>query len=58
MRLQHSALTLARPRNRVVQALVRGFLRAFGRTHRTGPRRRADLDRLELDQRVREVGEW
>lgn len=58
MRLQHPALTLARPRNRVVLALVRGFLRAFGRSRRTGPRRRADLDRLELDQRVREVGEW
>ena len=55
MRLQHPALILARPRNRVVLALVR---RAFGRAQRTGPRRRADLDRLDLDQRVREVGEW
>ena len=58
MRLQHPALALARPRNRVVQALVRGILRAFGRTRHAGPGRRADLDRLELDQRVREVGEW
>ena len=58
MRLQNPALTLARPRNRVVLALLRGVLRAFGRAQRTGPRRRADLDRLDLDQRVREVGEW
>ena len=58
MRLQHPALALARPRNRVVQAFVRGIFRVFGRARRTGPRRCPDLDRLELDQRVREIGEW
>ena len=58
MRMQKSAIPLARPRRRVVPALVRSVLRALVRIRRAGPRRRTDLDRLELDQRVREVGEW
>ncbi len=57
MRLQKSVGTRAQPRQRVVPALVRRLLRAFTRTRRPG-RYRADLDRLDLDQRVREVGEW
>lgn len=58
MHSQKLALPVVKPRNRVVLALVRGLLRAKTRTHSPGPRRRADLDRLDLDQRVREVGEW
>ena len=52
------AIPVAKPRNRVVQALVRGFLRSGTRVHAQGPRRPRDLDQLELDQRVRETGEW
>ena len=58
MRMQKSAIPLARPRRGVVPALVRSVLRALVRIRRASPRRRTDLDRLELDQRVREVGEW
>jgi hypothetical protein len=58
MRTSRLAIRVARPRNRVVQALVRGLLRVATRAHQAGPRRRVDLDRLDLDQRVREVGEW
>lgn len=58
MRKHNFAVPAAKPRNRVVQALVRGIARVGTRVHRPGPRRRVDLDRLDLDQRVREVGEW
>ena len=52
------AIPMANPRNRVVQALVRGLLGARTRVHAPGPRRPRDLDKLDLDQRVRETGEW
>jgi hypothetical protein len=52
------ATPVAKPRNRVVQALVRGFLVTRTRVHTPGPRRSRDLDKLDLDQRVRETGEW
>ena len=58
MRKQQLVLPAAKPRNRVVQALVRGIARVGTRVHSQGTRRRADLNRLDLDQRVREVGEW
>ncbi len=58
MRTFKIAIPMAKPRNRVVQALVRGLLRAGSRVHTPGPRRPRDLDRLDLDQRVRETGEW
>lgn len=58
MRTFKIAIGVAKPRNRVVQALVRGLLRVRNRVHMPGARRRVDLDRLDLDQRVREVGEW
>jgi hypothetical protein len=58
LRSQRLAIPVAKPRNRVAQALVRGLLRTNTRAHAPGPRRRVDLDRLDLDQRVREVGEW
>lgn len=57
MRLQKPVGPRAQPRQRVLAALVRRLLRAFTRTRRLGPYR-ADLHRLDLDQRVREVGEW
>jgi hypothetical protein len=52
------AIPMAKPRNRVVQALVRGLLGARTRVHAPGPRRSRDLARMDLDQRVRETGEW
>ncbi len=52
------AIPVAKPRNRVVQAIVRGFLRVGSRVHAPGPRRPRDRDKLDLDQRVRETGEW
>lgn len=58
MRKQTIAVPAAKPRNRVVQALLRTMSRVGTRAHRRGGRRVVDLDRLELDQRVREVGEW
>lgn len=58
MRTFRIAIPVAKPRNRVVQALVRGFLRAGTRVHTKGPRRPRDLGKLDLDQRVRETGEW
>ncbi len=58
MRTFKTAIGVAKPRNRVLQALVRGLLRLRIRVRAPGPRRRVDLDRLDPDQRVREVGEW
>ena len=58
MRKHMFVVPAAKPRNRVVQALVRGIARVGTRVHRPGERRRVNLDRLDLDQRVREVGEW
>lgn len=48
----------ARPRNRLVDALVRGLFRARTRIRPPGPRRPRDSRQLDLDQRVRETGEW
>lgn len=58
MRMQRLAIPVAKPRNRVVQALVRGLRRVQTRVHNPGSRRHIDLDQLDLDQRVREIGEW
>ena len=58
MRKHIFAVPAAKPRNRVVQALVRGVAHMGTRVHRPGPRWSVDLDRLDLDQRVCVVGEW
>ena len=58
MRTFKIAIPIAKPRNRVVQAIVRGILGTRTRVHAQGPRRSRDLARLDLDQRVRETGEW
>ena len=58
MRSFKIAIPMAKPRNRVVQALVRGILGTGSRGHAKGPRRPRDLAKLDLDQRVRETGEW
>ena len=58
MRSFKIAIPMAKPRNRVVQALVRGILATRTRGHAPGTRRPRDIDKLDLDQRVRETGEW
>jgi hypothetical protein len=52
-------LAASRPRNPVVRALARAGQVLATRRHKTAALRRSEqLDRLELDARVREVGEW
>ncbi|TFZ00094.1 hypothetical protein [Ramlibacter humi] len=51
-------LAATRPRNPVVRALVY-LARSVGKRHAPSRERRAvDLDRLDPDARVREIGEW
>lgn len=45
-------------RNRVVQAVVRGVATFTGHRHRDNERALARFEQLDLDQRVREIGEW
>jgi hypothetical protein len=55
---KQSTLRVPRPRNPIVQALVRriaGFAVGRHRDARQGARRSEAKD---LDQRVREIGEW
>lgn len=47
-----------KPRNPVVQAVVQGFGTMTGKRHRDAERARERFERLDLDQRVREIGEW
>lgn len=51
-------LPASKPRNPVMRVLARLGSRGAGRHVQTQEKRRADLDRLDLDARVREVGEW
>lgn len=52
-------LAASRPRNPVVRALARaGQVLATRRHEAAALRRRERLDRLDLDARVREIGEW
>lgn len=48
----------SKPRNRVVQAVVHGFGTMTGRRHRDAERAREHFEKLDIDQRVREIGEW
>ena len=51
-------LAASRPRNPVVRALIRAAQVLAARKHKSAAlRRREQLDRLELDARVREIGE-
>lgn len=49
----------AQPRKRIVRALLNGVIAAGrARLGQAQPKRRQALDERELDQRVRECGEW
>ena len=48
----------AKPRNRVVLAVVQRLGTLAGRRHDPERRQRDRLERMDLDQRVRECGEW
>ena len=48
-----------RPRNSVVRALIARIVTAAGGRHRDAQlRRMRQRDQKDLDQRVREIGEW
>lgn len=51
------ALPASRPRNAVVRALIARLGFAGTKRHESRPRQR-DAQRRDLDDRVREVGEW
>ncbi|MGO4392335.1 short-chain dehydrogenase [Variovorax sp. M-6] len=53
-----TAVPASKPRNPVVQAVVHGFGTMTGQRHRDAVRARERFERLDFDQRVREVGEW
>ena len=53
-----TAVRPSKPRNPVVQAVVQGFGTMTGKRHRDAERARERFERLDLDQRVREIGEW
>lgn len=48
----------AKPRNPILAKAVSRLISLGTRRHTQGPRRARDFARLDLDQRVREVGEW
>lgn len=48
----------AKPRNPVLLAVVRGLGTLAGRRHTARQRARQRFERMDLDQRVREIGEW
>jgi hypothetical protein len=52
------AVPVSKPRNPVVQAVVNGFGTMTGKRHRDAERARERFERLDFDQRVREIGEW
>lgn len=57
--MAHTKKTLpaSRPRNVVVRALIARFGFAGTKRHESHPRQRA-VQRQDLDDRIREVGEW
>ena len=48
----------AKPRNPVVLAVVSRLGTLVGRRHTKTERARERFERMDLDQRVRELGEW
>lgn len=50
---------VAKPRGRIVRALLRSIVAAGRARHRHAPQKRGHAqDERDLDQRVRECGEW
>jgi hypothetical protein len=58
MRKQVIAVPAAKPRNKVLQAIIRGAMRISTRRHAHGPRRPQTALLRDLDERVRASGEW
>ncbi len=49
----------SKPRNHIVRAIISGLIsKGSGRHVRAQLKRKQALDRMDLDQRVRESGEW
>lgn len=49
----------SKPRNRIVRAIIGGLIaKGSGRHQHAQIKRKQALDRMDLDQRVRESGEW
>lgn len=48
----------AKPLNHIIRALLSGFIAAAGRHSRARQKHKQPRDDRELDQRVRECGEW
>jgi len=53
-----NAVPASKPRNLVVQAVIHGFGTMTGQRHRDAERARERFEKLDFDQRVREIGEW
>jgi hypothetical protein len=53
-----TSVPISKPRNRVVQAVVHGLGTMTGQRHRDAERARERFEKLDFDQRVREIGEW
>jgi hypothetical protein len=51
-------LRVPRPRNPIVQALVRGIAGLAAGRHRDARKSHRRSNAKDLDQRVREIGEW
>ncbi|MET0312218.1 MAG: short-chain dehydrogenase [Burkholderiaceae bacterium] len=58
MRARKLTLPAPKPRNPVLAAVAKRLATMAGGRHRAGVRRKQQFERLELDQRVRESGEW
>jgi hypothetical protein len=50
--------TSTKPRNPVLRAVIHGLGTMTGQRHRDAERARARFEQLDIDQRVREIGEW
>lgn len=55
---KQSTLRVPRPRNLIVQALVRRIAGLAVGRHRDARKNPRGSDAKDLDQRVREIGEW
>jgi hypothetical protein len=55
---ERNAVPVPKARNPVVQAVLDGLGTVSGSAHREADRARERFERLDFDQRVREVGEW
>lgn len=57
-RITAASRRVAKPRGRIVRALLRSIVAAGSARHRHVPQKRGPQDERDLDQRVRECGEW